>query len=344
MFLDKVQIYLFFFIIGCVSCNPSNKIATPDVSHIGMDIRIERFDRDLTEIDTLHPLEWNQRMWEKYGDFYAVFLRLIIDADPEDSAKVNRLLPIIATNPAFRDIATEVTEKYSEMSDIEQELNEAFRYFKYYVPEAIQPRVISFFSGFEVQVPVGDDYIGIGLDMFLGADSKFYPAIVEDVPMYISRRFTRENIAPRIMEAVVRMDYWPQLDSDVSTLDNMVYHGKVLYAMDLILPHTPDSLKIGYTSEQMQWADNYQQDIWAWFLGEELLFNTDYLKIQHYFNEGPFTRELGENRESAPKLGMYIGWQIVRRYMQHNPELTLKELFAHQDAQQILNDSKYKGK
>lgn len=344
MFLDKVQIYLFFLIIVCVSCNPSHKGAAPDVSHINMDIRIERFDSDLMGIDTLQPLAWSAKMWDKYGDFYHIFLRLVIGADPQDSAKVERLLPVIATNPAFKDIASEIAEKYGDITDVEQELNQAFRYFTYYVPEVKQPRFISFFSGFEIQVPVGDDYIGIGLDMFLGADSKFYPAIIEDVPMYISRRFTRENIVPRVVEAVLRMDYWPQPDTDVNTLQHMLYNGKVLYAMDLILPHAPDSLKIGYTADQMQWADRYQQDIWGWFLGEDLLFNTDYLRIQHYFNEGPFTRELGENHESAPKLGMYIGWQIIRRYMERHPDVTLKELFANQDAQQILDGSKYRGK
>ena len=344
MFLDKVQIYLFFLIIACVSCNPSHQNAIPDVSHIDMDIRIERFDRDLMEVDTLQPLVWNMEMEEKYDDFYVIFLHLLIDADPADSAKIERLLPMVSTQAAFKDIAAEVAEKFDDMSDVEEGLNEAFRYFKYYIPEVEQPRVISFFSGFEVQVPVGDGYIGIGLDMFLGADSKFYPAIIEDVPMYISRRFTQENIVPRVMESVLRMDYWPQPDSDVNTLQHMLYHGKILYAMDLILPHTADSLKIGYTVDQMQWANRYEQDVWTWFLGEDLLFNTDYLRIQHYFNEAPFTRELGENNESAPKLGMYIGWQIVRHYMKRNPDVTLKELFANLDAQQLLDGSKYKGK
>lgn len=344
MLLNKVQIYLFFLIITCASCKQSNKIVAPDVSHIDMDIKIERFDRDLMEVDSLHPLDWNDKMWDKYGDFYAMFLRLVIDADKQDSITIARLLPIVATNTAFKDIAEEVDHTYKDLSEIEEELNQAFRYFKYYIPEVEQPRIISFFSGFEVQIPVGEDYIGIGLDMFLGADSKFYPAIVEDVPMYISRRFTRENIVPRVMEAVLRMDYWPQSDHDDNTLQNMIYNGKILYAMDLILPHTPDSLKIGYTRDQMQWANKYEQDIWSWFLGEDLLFSTDYIKIQHYFNEGPFTRELGENHESAPKLGIYIGWQIVRKYMERNSGVTLKELFSNQDAQQILNDSKYKGK
>ena len=100
----------------------------------------------------------------------------------------------------------------------------------------------------------------------------------------------------------------------------------------------------GYTPEQLAWAKRYEADVWTWFLQENLLYHTDYLRIQKYFTEAPFTPELGENNESAPKLGIYIGWKIVRKYMDKHPEITLKELLADTDAQSILEKSKYTGK
>ncbi|RYD80660.1 MAG: gliding motility lipoprotein GldB, partial [Sphingobacteriales bacterium] len=71
---------------------------------------------------------------------------------------------------------------------------------------------------------------------------------------------------------------------------------------------------------------------------------TEYQKIQVYLSDGPFTPGLGENRESAPKLGVWTGWQIVRKYMKENPKITLQDLMADNDAQRILNLSKYKPK
>jgi hypothetical protein len=35
--------------------------------------------------------------------------------------------------------------------------------------------VYAYFSGFKAQTTVGDGYFGIGLDLFLGANSRFYP-------------------------------------------------------------------------------------------------------------------------------------------------------------------------
>jgi hypothetical protein len=53
---------------------------------------------------------------------------------------------------------------------------------------------------------------------------------------------------------------------------------------------------------------------------------------------------LGENNDAAPKLAIWTGWQIVREYMDKHTEVTLQQLMADNDAQKILNDSKYRPK
>src|SRR5690606_4515742 len=96
-------------------------------------------------------------------------------------------------------------------------------------------------------------------------------------------------------------------------LDQMLYYGKILYILDQLLPHTPDTLKMGYTPAQWAWAHQYESDIWAYFISEELLFQHDLRKTQKYIGEAPFTPGLGQGRESAPKLGRFIGWKIVQK-------------------------------
>ena len=195
-----------------------------------------------------------------------------------------------------------------------------------------------------MQTPIGNGYIGIGLDMFLGKDSPFYPALVQSIPQYISRRFTPENIAPRVVETYIREELYPESDAIVSLLDKMVYNGKVLYLMQKSLPTIPDSLLIGYTDAQSAWCKNYEADIWAYFIDEKLIFESDYLKIQKFLTDAPFTPGLGENNQSAPKLGVWVGWQIVKNYMDKHPDLEPKDLLALQDGQKILKDSGYKPK
>lgn len=317
----------------------------PDLSGIDLSVKIERFDQELAALDSSEVLQKNSEWQERYQAFYPDFMRYMLMAgDPQDTAYVNYTLNVIVGQKDFKALAAAVQKKYPSLAKQEKELTEAFKYLKYYFPAYELPRVISFFSGFKMQVPVGEDYVGIGLDMFLGADSEFYPALIGDIPMYLSRRFTPENIRPRVVESILRQELIPTDDKNTNMLQHMVYEGKVLLALDSLLPDVADSIKIGYTQDQQAWVEKYQPEVWAWILEEDLLYNTDHNRIQKYFTEAPFTAELGENNESAPKLGAYLGWMLVRRYMDRHPALTLQQLINKDDAQEILTQSKFKGR
>ncbi|RZK68941.1 MAG: gliding motility lipoprotein GldB [Pedobacter sp.] len=242
----------------------------------------------------------------------------------------------------FRDLQKETASVFPDFQSEKSKLTDAFKHVKYYYPNQPVPKLITYISGFQVQTPIGKDYIGIGLDMFLGKESPFYPALVESVPRYISRRFTPENITPRVIEVLAREEMFPESDEDQTLLAKMIYHGKIMYFMKQVQPEIADSLIIGYSSPQIKWAQDYESDTWAFFLGEDLLYNSDYFQIQKYISEAPFTPGLGSNNDSAPKLGIYIGWQIVKSFMSKQSELTLQELMKEQDEQKILRLSKYR--
>lgn len=342
---NLLQKYLFFFILFTTSCRESTTFRRPDVSNINLQVSIERFDEEMSGLDSTEILAKNSLWQKKYGAFYTDYMVEMLEVgDPRDSLYLAHLLRQIIQKKDYIDLNNAVRTRYPQLTAQEKDLTKAFKYIKYYFPEYEMPRFISFVSGFAYQTPLGDNYIGIGLDMFLGADSPFYPSLVKSIPLYLSRRFTPENIAPRVVEVALREDILPDRSARANTLQQMIYNGKILYAMDIALEDTADSLKIGYSKTQMEWAQRYQADIWSWFMEENLLYNTDYMRIQKYFTEAPFTPELGENNESAPKLGSYMGWMIVRKYMERHPELGLKELFENTNAQEILEESKFKGK
>jgi hypothetical protein len=268
--------------------------------------------------------------------------KMIIIGQTQDTAYYYNLRTILL-NKDYHELSSAVALTFPDLNKQQKELNQAFRFIRYYYPKQKFPRIISFMSGFAVQTPIGNDYIGIGLDMFLGKNGdRFYPALRQSIPQYISRRFSPENISPRVIEAFIREEMFPENDIDRSLLSKMVYNGRILYFMDKVLPEITDSLKIGYTTEQLKWCKYYEAEIWAYFLENELLFNTDYLRIQKYLAEAPFTPGIGENSSSAPKLGVWTGWQIVRQYMDKNTDISLQQLMLEKDAQKILAGSKYK--
>ena len=341
----KKPFYLLVFLVVVISaCNRHKKV---DVSNIPLDVKIERFDQEFDAMRTKPMGAQAAYLQRKYGVFYHDFICLILQEprlNTRDTAYFELLRKVFA-NQAYNDLKHDIDSVFKEGLDKQnEELTDAFRRIIYYFPKKHLPKVYSYYSGFEAQVVIGNNYFGVGLDLFLGGNSRFYPSLTNAYPHYLSQFFNKENIVPRVVEGIAREDMFPESDSSKTLLSKMIYNGKIMYFMDQVLPDAGDSTKIGYTTAQIKWCEQFKDKIWAYILNENLLYEADYPKIQKYLTQAPFTPGLGEKNESAPKLGIWTGWQIVRQYMEKHPEVTLAALMANNDAQMILNESKYKGK
>jgi gliding motility-associated lipoprotein GldB len=335
----NIQIYLFFLTgLLILSCNRHKKV---DVSNIHLDVTIQRFDKDFDSMQYKPMAQQSAYLQKKYGVFYRDFIEQILQAGSISDTAYFQTLREMFKGQAYHDLKHDVDSVYPNLYAQNAELTDAFRRIKYYFPQQKLPQVYAYFSGFEAQTSVGDGYYAVGLDLFLGANSRFYPALTKAYPHYLSRFFKPDNIVPRIIEGVIREDMLPEHDDDKPLLSRMIYSGKVMYLMDQFLPDVPDSTKIGYSTKQYQWAQQFEGSIWGYFMEENLLYQTDYEKIKDYVSVAPFTPGLGEHNESAPKLAIWSGWQIVKQYMDKHPEETIQQLMMETDDQKILNGSKY---
>ena len=333
-----------FFFIAVLTASCNNKGKDIDLSKIRLDLQIQRFDQEMGELTPGNLSEKAPLLHRKYGAFYEDYMDKMLNAGSTKDTAYYQNLRVVLTHPDYKALKSEVDATFPDLKRYNEELTEAFKRVKYYFPEQKIPRLVSFLSGFAVQVPIGNDYIGIGLDMFLGADSRFYPALRESIPQYLSRRFTPQNITPRVIETFVREGMFPERDSDKAFVDRMIYNGKIMYFMKALLPEVPDSVIIGYTAAQQKWSENFESGTWGFFLQHDLLYETDYMKIQKFLSEAPFTPGIGNGNESAPKLGVFTGWQIVKKYMARNPDISIPQLMKNTDYQEILKQSHYKPK
>ena len=82
--------------------------------------------------------------------------------------------------------------------------------------------------------------------------------------------------------------------------------------------------------------------IWRYFIERELLFSTDLKLSGRFITPAPFSKFYLEDidAESPGRLGQYIGWQIVRAYMQQN-DVSLKDMLL-KSPEEIFNNSKFK--
>ena len=119
----------------------------------------------------------------------------------------------------------------------------------------------------------------------------------------------------------------------------MVEKGKRMYLLDHLMPRTPDTLKIGYTENQLKGCYSNEGLIWNYFLTNSLLYSNDPAMIKNYIGESPNTPEFGEG---APgNIGLFTGWQIVKKYMEKNESLSFEELMKT-DSKKLFEESKYR--
>lgn len=302
-----------------------------DVSNIKLDnFNITRYERDLFNLQPDQIKEGLQNIQKKYWIFLA--------ADLEDTTNLNQIKDFI-TDPELINAFKETGKKFPNLNSLTSELENAFKYYKYYFPEKFIPHVFTYVSGYQYEYPVqmSDSAIIIGLDNYLGDDFKTYRQI--GIPQYKVERMQPDYISIDCLKELA-FQLLPAAPKTSTFLDEIISLGKVMYFMDATLPNKADYFKIAYTPEQLKWCFENERNLWAFIIDNQVLFSSDSQIIRKFTNDGPFTAAF--SKEAPSRIGVWFGWQIVRSYMNHHPEITLAELFRNKDSNIIFSQSKYK--
>lgn len=108
------------------------------------------------------------------------------------------------------------------------------------------------------------------------------------------------------------------------------------------MPFESDAAKIYYSDEQLKWADENETEIWSFFVERNLIYSTDNRLEDRFINLSPYSKFYLElDNESSPRIGQYIGWQIVKAYLKKFPKTSLNDLLE-QESDVIFKKSKYK--
>ena len=193
---------------------------------------------------------------------------------------------------------------FKDTEPIEQDLTEAFSYLHHYFPDKPLPDIYFFVSGFNHQFLVTDTILGVGTDLYLGADYPLYPDITYE---YLIPNMRYEMLVPDLINTWLHQIFPFQGKNDV--LSHMLYEGKILYLTRIFLPNTSKNLLIGYEPATMNWCKAHEKQIWASMLENRHLFSTGQLLITQLIH-GTFyvsdfiriTGRLGVDRWQSSKL------------------------------------------
>ncbi|MFZ4401117.1 MAG: hypothetical protein ACOYO1_13855 [Bacteroidales bacterium] len=316
------------FIISCKNKN-NNKLTIEIPENKKVEIKIHRYEKVLMSVDA-NNLK-NELI--KYKSEYMLFL----DGNLDDTLNLVKLYNFIS-DPTLHEIYVDLIKVFPETNILEKKISDAFTHFKYYFPEKPTPKVYTYISylDYENRIIYLDTLMAIALDMYLGKDYKMYPSV--KIPKFVSMRLDSNYIVSDCMKTIVKKMI--NFDSnDKTLLENMIYQGKILYFTEAMIPDVSEHINIGYFKEQLEWSKKNEANIWAFFIQNNLLYNSDYYKIRSFITEAPTTKGF---KDSPPRLAEWIGWQIVKSYMENNKSISINELLKENDAQKILKASKYK--
>ncbi len=304
---------------------PKIKSETPKA-----EIKIHRYDQALFALSRTDLNAGLSGLQKEYSFFLGSNL-----GDPLALAQMQNYLG----DPVIQALNRDVQKQFGNIGYLEGSFSEAFTNYKSYFPAEKMPKVYTYISGVDPESPIRlvDSVMIIGIDNFLGAESKFYKEL--GIPVYKSTRFAKDYLVPA---AVILMadKFLPEPNRNMSLLDWMIREGKRLYFLDCMLPEIPDEVKIGYTLPKEEWCVKNTGNLWGYLLSNSLLFKNDSKNIIAFIGDAPFTK--GFSEESPGRTGVWLGWQIVRAYMSNTNKVSLPQLMQETDSQKILSVSRYK--
>lgn len=324
--------FFLFMIIPLLifSCKESDCLDTPDVSGIKLKLSVQRLEKELRQADTSGELASILHDHPVFSEYY-----LRRSQYPNDKVLAKTFFERIK-NPGFDTLFMDTEAVFDSFSDEQSSFENAFKIIKYYYPDFTPPRIETIVTGFIQDNYISDSLLILGLDYYLGPKSKYRPA---ELPAYLLKRYQKPYLTPQVI--LVYSSFFNKTDpKDQTTLSDMIFYGKSFYFARHVLPCVPDSLLTGYTAFETTDIEEHEQVIWASFLENETLYETNHFIKDKFFMERPKTLEIGE--KCPGRIGRWIGWRIVNKYMEIHPDVTLPQLMNMTDAQKIFRDSKYK--
>lgn len=304
------------FLFGCADTDR----AQAEIDNIEVDLEVLRFEREFAKAEP--------------GDIPILKKKYpyLFPAQYADSVWVAKLKDSLQ-----RELLSEVERTFSDFSQEEQDLERLFKHIKYYFPAYRVPKVVTVTSdvSYNSRIILTDSLMLIGLDNYLGPDHKFYESFSNYIAAGLDKKYLVSDAAGAFAKQVVPKP------KDRSFLAKMVYYGKELYVKDKLLPFISDAQTINYSEKQLTWAHANEEQVWRNFIEQQHLYSTDNKLGPRFLDPAPFSKfGLDLDTESPGRIGRYMGWQIVKVFMEKN-EISLQRMLKL-PAEEIFKKSNYK--
>lgn len=296
------------------------------------DLEFDRYEEVLFNLDTANF----QEELMKIQGCYRVFL-----SGDLNNPEAVQYLKDFATDPFSVALYQKVKTAFPDLKQVEPIVEDVFAHFQYYYPDIELPKkaytCVTGIHPDEPSVQIIDDQLVISLDWYLD-DEATYDQI--GMPRYMSLRRNVSTLAKEVAEQLY-MNYLYEWRKQGQVIDEMMFSGRKDFFVEAMCPELPDSVLLGYSSDQWHWAVENEGQMWADIVGGRRLYDAGLDAYMMFFGDGPFTQAYSNDAPS--RLGEFFGLNIIRSYFS-SQETSLQDLMNRKDLQNIFQDSGYKPK
>lgn len=333
-YLNFYALLVIFGMLGACSNNPLDVPVAGDEA----EVRILRLDSAFFLADFSKPDSTNQVLYQSFGGFYKLYLEDILRTGEVEFSQSLATASEFVSDPYMADAFLAIQEVHNpKMDEYQKELNSAFSHYRYYYPDSVIPDVIFYHSGFNFGIYSMDNSIGVGAEWFLGKDHPITQSL--PFPQYRKNKMLPEYLSVNVVKDWCNKTLYEDKEGE-NLLENIIYYGKIMYLLDALMPHVPDSTKMNWTSAQIEWCEENEFRIWTELAAnQQSLFESKPFDVKKWITDGPFTSGLPQ--ESPGMTGVWVGWMMLRDHHRRNPETPLPELLS-EEAETILRSYKPK--
>lgn len=167
-----------------------------------------------------------------------------------------------------------------------------------------------------------DSVMLIALNHYLGQEYEGY----SEWPVY--RRFVKapDFMPYDIAEALVGTQYPYEEREGGTALSRLLYEGALTQAKMELVPDARAPYALGYRDEQYNFLAENEAQLWQTLVASDMMFDTSGLAADRLVSPAPNTSVL--DVRAPGRAGRYLGWKIVKAYLQRHPETTLRTLLS----------------
>lgn len=296
-----------------------------DTSNVSMNISYLDMDETFRNSDSLQLIAAMKEYRSSVKDVYEYeFGHCLNMGNVPDTALFGSISAFLS-DPYVSRLEKRIAEKFKDKTAIKEKITDGFKHLKAHFPSEKYPKHIVFVNSlFRSSAASFDHDIAIGLEQYLGSKTD----VIKELPSKEYFEWYKDGMDAKFLERDVLASWISanimEAPKSGSLAEFMIHWGKILYFVQAAFPEADLAVIIRYSEADLKWAEDNEYAFWKYLVDQNLLFVMDERTKANMLQEGPFTPGLPE--KGPDRLGQYLGWKMVRQYMENHSDLPLSKL------------------